>query len=138
MKKPRLSKHALVIGLALAIILDTAGQLLWKFSISSLPPALGLRQTAEAVLHQPLFIVLGGIFLFQLVNWMKVLEYADLSFVQPITSLSYVTVCAVSAIWLDEHIGVAKTLGVLFVLAGVWLVSQGESVAGQDRRNIGS
>lgn len=137
MKKYRLSKHALMIGLALAIILDTAGQLLWKFSIASLPQAFGWRQTAEAVLGQPLFIVLGGIFLCQLINWMKVLERADLSFVQPITSLSYVTVCALSAIWLDEHIGIAKTLGVLCVLAGVWLVSQGESVSGQDKRNAG-
>ena len=116
----------LAIGLALATILDTAGQLLWKFCVASLPNTSGLWQTAEAVLRQPLFILLAGIFLCQLINWMKVLERADLSFAQPITSLSYVTVCILSAVLFGEHIGLAKIAGVLCVLGGVWLVSQGK------------
>ena len=126
MENHRISKHALAIGLALAIFLDTAGQLLWKFSVASLPHTSGLWPAAEAVLRQPLFIVLAGIFLCQLVNWLKVLEYADLSFAQPITSLSYITVCVLSAVLFGEHIGLAKTAGVLCVLCGVWLVSQGK------------
>ena len=126
MENYRVSKHALVIGLAFAIILDTAGQLLWKFSVASLSHTSGLWPTAEAILRQPLFIVLAGIFLCQLINWLKVLEYADLSFAQPITSLSYVTVCVLSAFLFGEHIGFAKTAGVLCVLCGVWLVSQGK------------
>lgn len=81
------------------------------------------------MLHQPWFIVLAAIFLLQLFNWMKVLEHADLSFAQPITSLSYVTVCVLSAILFGEHIGAVKIAGVLCVLAGVWLVSQGEPQA---------
>ena len=129
MKDYRISKHVLAIGLALATILDTAGQLLWKFCVASLPNTSGLWQTAEAVLRQPLFILLAGIFLCQLVNWMKVLEHADLSFAQPITSLSYVTVCVLSAILFGEHIGIAKTAGVVCVLGGVWLVSQGKPLA---------
>ena len=126
MEHYRISKHALAIGLALAIMLDTASQLLWKFSVASLPHTSGLWQTAEAVLKQPLFIVLAGIFLCQLVNWLKVLEYADLSFAQPITSLSYITVGVLSRVLFGEHIGVAKTAGILCVLCGVWLVSQGK------------
>jgi undecaprenyl phosphate-alpha-L-ara4N flippase subunit ArnF len=134
MEMSHVSKRALVIGLALAIILDTAGQLLWKFCVASLPPSSDLWQIAESVLRQPLFIVLAGIFLCQLVNWMKVLEHADLSFVQPVTSLSYVTVCVLSAIWFDEHIGIAKTAGILCVLCGVWLVSRGEPSVQDERK----
>ena len=126
MKNYLVSKHALAIGIALATILDTAGQLLWKFCVASLPTTSGLLQAGEAVLRQPLFIVLAAIFLFQLFNWMKVLEHADLSFAQPITSLSYVTVCVLSAILFGEHIGLAKITGVLCVLGGVWLISQGK------------
>jgi len=129
MKDYRIPKHALAIGLALAIILDTAGQLLWKYCVASLPPTSGLWQTAAAVLHQPLFIVLAGIFLAQLFNWMKVLEHADLSYAQPITSLSYATVGVLSAVLFGEQIGLAKTAGVLCVLAGVWLVSQSKPLA---------
>ena len=126
MKNYLVSKHALAIGIALATILDTAGQLLWKFCVASLPATSGLLQAGEAVLRQPLFIVLAAIFLFQLFNWMKVLEHADLSFAQPITSLSYVTVCVLSAVLFGEHIGLAKITGVLCVLGGVWLISQGK------------
>ena len=129
MKNYLLSKNALAIGLAFAIIFDTAGQLLWKYSVASLPHTSGLWQAAEGILRQPLFIVLTGIFLCQLFNWMKVLEHADLSFAQPITSLSYVTVCVLSAVLFGEHIGIAKTAGVLCVLGGVWLVSQGKPLA---------
>jgi drug/metabolite transporter (DMT)-like permease len=124
MKSHLPSRRLLTIGLTLAILLDTAGQLLWKMSISSLPSNQGFWSIVESVLHQPLFIVLAAIFLCQLLNWLRVLERADLSYAQPITSLSYVTVCALSAVLLGEHIGVAKVVGVLCVLGGVALVSQ--------------
>ena len=67
-----------------------------------------------------------AIFLSQLFNWLKVLERADLSYAQPITSLSYVSVCILSAALLHEHIGASKTIGVLCVLCGVLLVSRGK------------
>ncbi len=135
MEDYRISRRTLAVGLALATILDTAGQLLWKFCVAGLPQSSGLWQTAEAVLRQPLFIVLAGIFLLQLFNWLKVLEHADLSYAQPITSLSYVTVCVLSAVLFGEHIGLAKIAGVLCVLGGVWLVSQGKPL---EQRNPGS
>lgn len=126
MKIDTSSNRLLAFGIALATILDTAGQLLWKYCVDLLPPDAGLSQTAWAVLQQPMFIVLAAVFLLQLFNWMKVLEHADLSFAQPITSLSYVTVCVLSAFLFGEHIGTAKIAGVLCVLGGVWLVSQSE------------
>jgi drug/metabolite transporter (DMT)-like permease len=126
MENNRSSKHTLAIGLALATILDTAGQLLWKFCVANLPQNSGLWQTADAVFRQPLFLILATIFLCQLINWMKVLERADLSFAQPVTSLSYVTVCFLSAILFGENIGPAKMAGVICVLVGVWLISQSQ------------
>ena len=124
MNDPQPSRRLLAIGLALAVLLDTAGQLLWKVSIASLPTNGGPWSTFTAVLHQPLFIVLAAIFFCQLFNWLRVLERADLSYAQPITSLSYVTVCVLSAVLLGEHVGIAKVAGVLCVLGGVALVSQ--------------
>lgn len=120
------SRRLLVIGLALAIALDTAGQLIWKVAIGDIPATTDLRSTALAVLHQPLFLVLAAIFLLQLFNWLRVLERSELSYAQPITSLSYVTVCGLSAALLDERIGLPKTIGVLCVLCGVVLVSRSQ------------
>lgn len=130
MDNHRASKRTLVIGLVLAIVFDTAGHLLWKFIAATLPSSDSLWQTVDAVLRQPLVLVLVGLFVCQLINWLKVLEHADLSYAQPITSLSYVTVCAFSAHLFGEHIGPAKAAGILCILWGVWLVSQSNPLAG--------
>src|SRR5882724_13418147 len=131
------SKRALAIGLALAIVFDTAGQLLWKFTAATLPSTASLWPTIDAMLRQPLILVLVGVFFWQLINWLKVLEHADLSYAQPITSLSYITVCVLSAVLFGEHIGLAKMAGVLCVLGGVWLVSEGKPLE-QKNPGIGS
>ena len=116
----------LALGLALTIILDTLGQLLWKFAVERLPDTNDLWPTIEAISHQPWFLVVMAIFLCQLFIWLKVLEDADLSFAQPITSLSYLTVCGFSWAMFDDRIGWVKGAGILCVLAGVWLISRGK------------
>jgi drug/metabolite transporter (DMT)-like permease len=127
MEQTTKSRRVLIAGLGLAIALDTAGQLLWKVCVAGLPASAEPGPIVLAVLHQPLCLVLVAIFLLQLFNWLKVLEHADLSYAQPITSLSYVTVCLLSATLLDERIGLAKTIGVLCVLSGVVLVGQSKA-----------
>jgi drug/metabolite transporter (DMT)-like permease len=129
MENQRGSKRTLAIGLVLAIVFDTAGQLLWKFTAETLPATASLGPVLDAVLRQPLILVLVGVFVCQLINWLKVLEHADLSYAQPITSLSYVSVCAFSAHLFGEHIGPIKVAGILCILSGVWLVSQGRPLA---------
>lgn len=129
MDKRRGSKRTLVIGLVLAIVLDTAGQLLWKFTAQTLPSTAALWPTVDALLRQPLILVLVDVFACQLINWLKVLEHADLSYAQPITSLSYVSVCTFSLYLFGEHIGPAKAAGILCILSGVWLVSQSRALA---------
>ena len=114
----------LALRLALAIALDTVVQLSWKWAALRLPATPSLWTTVAGVLDQPLFIVVAVLFACQLMNWLKVLELADLSFAQPITALSYVSVCILSALYLGENIGALKVLGIGFVLAGVWFISR--------------
>ena len=86
----------LALALAVAVALDTATQLLWKHAVAGLPDNASLQVAVLAVFSQPWFAVLIGLFLIQLWNWLNVLKHADLSFAQPITSLSYLTVSAAS------------------------------------------
>ena len=65
------------------------------------------------------------IFVAQLINWLRVLELSDLSYSQPITSLSYITVLGFSVIWLGEQLDPVKIAGILLILAGVWFISRG-------------
>lgn len=111
----------LVIGLAVAIALDTALQLVWKTGVADIPD----RSVWDAIVGialNPIFILVIAFMAAQLVNWLKVLDHADLSYAKPFTSLSYVTVCVLSVLLLGEHIAPLQIAGIVVVVAGVWCV----------------
>ena len=114
----------LVFGLAVAIALDTALQLVWKTGVADMPDTSSLRELAVAVVRRPIFILVVVLMAAQLVNWLKVLDHADLSYAKPFTSLSYITVCVLSVVVLGEHIAPLQIVGIAIVIAGVWCVSQ--------------
>jgi drug/metabolite transporter (DMT)-like permease len=114
----------LVIGLAVAIALDTGLQLVWKTGIAAIPDEASAVETLVAVAHNPIFILVVVLMAAQLVNWLKVLDHADLSYAKPFTSLSYITVCVLSVVVLGERIAPMQIVGIVVVVAGVWCVSQ--------------
>jgi drug/metabolite transporter (DMT)-like permease len=114
----------LVIGLAVAIALDTGLQLVWKTGIAGLPDTASAWELLVAIALNPIFVLVAVFMLAQLVNWLKVLDHADLSYAKPFTSLSYVTVCVLSVLLLGEHIAPLQIVGIVVVVAGVWCVSQ--------------
>jgi drug/metabolite transporter (DMT)-like permease len=65
------------------------------------------------------------LFACQLWNWLDVLERSDLSYSQPITSLSLITVLAFSVAFLGERLDLLKVAGIALILAGVWFISRG-------------
>jgi drug/metabolite transporter (DMT)-like permease len=109
-------------GLALAIVLDTVGQLLWKQAAVRIPETLSAGVLLDALVREPLVLAVAGVFALQLVNWLLVLEHADLSRVQPITSLSYVSVVLFSVALMGERLDAGRGLGILLVLFGVALI----------------
>lgn len=119
---------ALLIGLTLAIVLDTAVQVLWKKAADKLPSAAGTPPLAvlDAVVHQPLFLLVGVLIAAQMFNWLKTLDHADVSFAQPITALSYVSVALVSKLWFGEAITLGRVGGMALILAGVFLVARSD------------
>ena len=119
---PRIRRRVIVV-LATAIALDTLSQLLWKLAASRLPTTLTPDALLHSIARDPLPLLVIGVFLLQLVNWLVVLERVDLSYAQPLTALSYVSVCLLSAWLFGERLDVHKGLGVLLVLVGVVLVS---------------
>jgi drug/metabolite transporter (DMT)-like permease len=114
----------LVLGLAVAIALDTGLQLVWKTGIAALPDTSSVWETLIAIARNPIFILVAVFMGAQLVNWLKVLDHADLSYAKPFTSLSYVTVCVLSVLLLGERIAPLQVIGIVVVVAGVWCVSQ--------------
>jgi drug/metabolite transporter (DMT)-like permease len=121
----------IVAGLLVAIVLDTALQLTWKSVVSGIPADMS-SQSLRALAADPLFIALIIMMLCQFGNWIQLLGHADLSFAQPITSLSYISVLLLSNLYLDERIGPVQIAGVLFILLGVWFISRTNPKAARD------
>jgi drug/metabolite transporter (DMT)-like permease len=115
--------RAVWIGLALAIALDTAAQLCWKAATLPASASASMWHTLVITLRQPLFQVTVLLIVFMFFNWMIVLSNADLSYAQPITALSYVTVTVVAAVLFGEHIPLRRMIGITMILFGVWFIS---------------
>jgi len=114
----------LTLGLALAIALDTSVQLILKITASHIPAESSQWETLEATLNQPLFFAAALLMVLQLFNWLWVLDRADLSYAQPVSSLSYVSVYVLSGLYLDETIDAIQMAGIAIIVAGVWCISR--------------
>jgi drug/metabolite transporter (DMT)-like permease len=108
--------------------LDTCVQLAWKTSVSSTPGDGSLWLTFNYAVSNPLFLLVIGLLICQFINWLIVLSHVDLSYAQPVTSLSYASVCILSVIYLHEEISPVQFLGIALVLVGVWFISQTDCV----------
>lgn len=115
---------AVVVGLVLAVVLDTVIQISWKLAVAPVSGDASLAAIARRVFSSPLFgaVVLG--FGAQLYNWLRVLARADLSFAQPFTALSFISVLAISSRSLHENISPAREFGVLLIFLGVFCISR--------------
>jgi drug/metabolite transporter (DMT)-like permease len=118
--------RSVVIGLTLAIALDTAVQFSWKFAASGINANYGLLNAFWQAMIMPSVWLTILLFILQFVNWMKVLAKADLSFAQPITALSYVSVSFLSCLYLHESMNFIKAAGIALILLGVYFVTQSD------------
>jgi drug/metabolite transporter (DMT)-like permease len=116
-------RRAAWIGLAFAIALDTAAQLCWKAATLHASASASMWQTLVITLRQPLFQITVLLIILMFFNWMIVLSNADLSYAQPITALSYVTVSVIAVVLLDESIPPQRMIGIAMILLGVWFIS---------------
>ena len=114
------------MGLLIAILIDTALQLVWKSAVLTLPHNGSPWLNVQAILQNPRFVFVIFLMGCQFFNWLMILGDADLSYAQPITSLSYVSVFFLSVLYLKEAADVFQIAGIMLVLVGVWFISQTE------------
>jgi drug/metabolite transporter (DMT)-like permease len=118
------SAAVLALGLILAIALDTGVQLLLKMVASGISDEASQWDLLAATLTQPVFFVAALFMVLQLFNWLEVLKLSDLSYAQPISSLSYVSVYVLSAVYFGEKIDALQIAGIVIIVAGVWCISR--------------
>jgi len=79
----------LAIGLFAAIAIDTLLQLAWKTTVLEMAADASPLTTPGTVFANPAFFGVLFLMAIQFFNWLIVLSQADLSYVKPISSLSY-------------------------------------------------
>ena len=128
------SPAMLATSLLIAILIDTALQLVWKSAVLALPDDGSPLLNVQAILHNPLFLFVIFLMACQFFNWLIVLRNADLSYAQPVTSLSYVSVFFLSVHYLNETTDQLQIAGIILVLVGVWFISQTDHVTQFEER----
>ena len=99
-------------------------QITWKSAVLEAPSDPSPIAVVSSVLSNPAMIGIIAIMALQFFNWLMVLSEADLSYAKPVASLSYACVPVVSVLMLHEAIDGVEIAGVVFVIAGVWFISQ--------------
>lgn len=113
-------------------LLVTMAQLLLKIGMSELPPLQLDRQWFDIMWLWanivPLSLVFIGLigYVLSMVCWLLTLRTIPLNKAYPLISLSYVFVYLLAVIlpWFHEAPSWYKTVGIIFIMLGVWLISQ--------------
>jgi drug/metabolite transporter (DMT)-like permease len=111
------------LGLSITITMDTVVQMVWKSAVLAVPESAGFMETVHTLVVQPMFYLLLTLFGIQFICWILLLARADLSYAQPITALSFVSVAACSVVFFGEKVGVMRMGGIAMILVGVWFIS---------------
>ena len=111
-------------GLLAAVLFDTLLQITWKSAVLEAPSDPSPVAVMSSLVNNPALIGIIAIMALQFFNWLMVLGEADLSYAKPVASLSYACVPIVSVLMLHEAIDGFEIAGVVFVIAGVWFISQ--------------
>jgi len=61
-------------------------------------------------------------------SYLTALSWADLTFVLPSTSFSYVIVALLSKFWLHEYVSPYRWLGIVLIVGGVGFIANGPSL----------
>jgi len=112
-----------------SIILSVCGQWVLKIGAKALGQ-VGVedagRATTVAFAAATNPYIIGGLAFYALgaVSWIMVLTRVPLSWAYPILALNQVLILLVAAIFLGEHVSMIRWAGVLFIVTGVFMVSQ--------------
>ena len=108
-----------------AVLLNAGGNYFLSVGMRGIGATVSLSPQAFLPVFGNLWIVLGIVLL---VGWLiaqlSLLSWADLTFVLPVTSISYVLAALLGAFGLGEHVSLAHWAGILLIFTGVLAVGR--------------
>jgi undecaprenyl phosphate-alpha-L-ara4N flippase subunit ArnE len=113
--------------IALTSACDTINQLFLKSAINSLASPRGNVQEVFKFIFKLIVIPRVWLsFLFSAISlciWLFVLSQVDLSFAFSVDSMHYIFIALASRFILQERVSLKRWLGIIFIVAGILLVS---------------
>lgn len=142
MPEKKARKWPTIFIMVVAVVAVTVGDLIMSHAMRNLGPltvdslplwwsgraelgnvALDVYELGWKIFSQPLVWLAIGFMLTFLVLWMIALSWSDLTFVMPLTALTYVLNAIAVGPALGEHVSGLRWVGTLLIALGVALVS---------------
>lgn len=113
---------SICLGATAQVVLKKGVQAVGRISIETLIPNIG------NILLSP--YIISGIILYgsSLIVWLIVLSRMELSRAYPFVSLGYIITFIFGIVLLDEKMSQYKIFGLMFIVAGIFIMSQGELI----------
>jgi drug/metabolite transporter (DMT)-like permease len=117
-----------ITAMIIAVVCGSVGDIFLKIGMEKVGPVSfrslkALVLTGIAIFKEPTIIIgiicLAGFFFL----WLTLLSWADLSFVLPLTALSYITAPFLAGIFLNEIITPLRWMGIVIICIGVIMVT---------------
>ena len=119
-------EHLYILG---TIVLTVYGQLVIKWQVASAgafpADAVGRMWFLLRLIVNPWVLSSLAAAFLAAVSWMVAMTKFELSYAYPFTSLAFVLVLGLSALFFREAITLPKALGVAFVVTGIVIGSRG-------------
>lgn len=94
-------------------------------AVGTLPNGLeGVLAFAFAIVTNPWFLLGMSCYAVSIGAWLIVLSRAEVSAAYPLLSIGYVITAIVGALFLGEHVGLARIAGIGLICCGITLIAQ--------------
>ena len=127
-KQPETKQHAVIVKTVVASVVVVATNVIGNYALSR-----GMHQVGEVLSWSPMpyirtfthpWVAIGVVFMVAwLASRLALLSWADLSYVVPVTSFSYVLSAMVAQVYLGEHVSGLRWAGIAVITLGVALVA---------------
>ena len=105
-------------------IINTGAQLFLKKGVSGVSFDQPIIKLFLALLFNPYIFAGGCLFVISFLSWLYLLSKFDLSFLYPISSLSFVTTALVGWFFLAETISFNRGIGITLIMIGVFFIAK--------------
>jgi len=109
-----------------SVAVGAVGQLILKAAVNSMGKLELSLSTLVGLATNPLLLLAMGLYGVSAVLWLLALMRAELSFVYPFLSLTFMAVLVGSAALFNERVSVLRVAGFLIIISGLIIIARGE------------